>query len=98
MIRGHQAATAGVIRLGTGVTNARAEAANTHPLTCQLDEIGQVVASSHVCACVGRFTAHIRDAGGQSLEAILSTRRAQLSRRVQRAAVQSPRRCRCLRP
>src|SRR5450755_1798402 len=46
----------------------------TVPLTCQPDEVGEVVAPSHVCECISDFIAHIRDAGCQSLKAIRSAR------------------------
>ena len=43
-------------------------------LTCQLDKVGQIVTPADIFASVRGFTAHIRDASRQSLEAIRSAR------------------------
>jgi hypothetical protein len=44
------------------------------PLTCQLDEVGEVIAPSHVRLCIGDFSARILDAGRQRLKAVRSAR------------------------
>jgi hypothetical protein len=59
--------------LHTQVVEGR-NAHNAVRLTFQLDEVGQLFASFYVYACIGGFTARIRDAGRQGLKSIRSTR------------------------